>query len=264
MNNYVNQFKVLIGRYIPQYACSINYSREIGYDLQYISGGGVLLEFNNKTYELEKGGCWVNQPGINYKYRPLDKYGYWDHRYFHFQGEICETWKELELINSNICRIPSKLSFAERIDRIIFLSKQDTPLSRIESRNLTEKLLIDMKNSKDPEANQPAWLSGLIEELEFKPGYTVDYASLQEKYGISQRSMFRTFKKATGLTPHTYHLKSKMSYITELLEMTDTPLKEIAQLTGYNDVFYFSRQYKQLTGVSPAKFRENSMSSFSG
>jgi len=38
------------------------------------------------------------------------------------------------------------------------------------------------------------------------------------------------------------------------LESTD-PIKQIAEQVGYNDAFFFSRDFKRYTGVSPKNYR---------
>jgi AraC-like DNA-binding protein len=47
-----------------------------------------------------------------------------------------------------------------------------------------------------------------------------------------------------------------------LLLTTDLGVAEIAAEVGYDDAFYFSRQFRAVNGVSPRQFRERSHREF--
>lgn len=67
------------------------------------------------------------------------------------------------------------------------------------------------------------------------------------------------FKKNTGLTPIHYLLAKRMEYAKTLIRgrgIHGYPFKEIALLCGYRDPYYFSRQFKLFTGLSPQKWEE--------
>ncbi len=42
----------------------------------------------------------------------------------------------------------------------------------------------------------------------------------------------------------------------QLLQETDKPVTEIAQLTGFSDVFYFSKVFRAKQGCSPSDYRK--------
>lgn len=254
MINYLKDFNTGPCNHMENYCWEVTFLMD-RYDLQYISGGGVQLECNGNTYELEAGTCWINLPGIEYKYRPLEKFGSWNHRFVSFNGKVCDAWRDMGLFPTAPCKVSHNLFFPERIDHIIALSSQNLLLNRLEIMNIIEKMLIDLKRSTESGDSQPEWLCGLLEELKFINNPDIDYQELMKKYGVSRRTLFRQFKQMTGLSPHDYHLKSKISYISEQLETTDIPLKQLADETGYKDIFYFSKQFKQFSGLSPSQYR---------
>lgn len=263
MINYRTDFNLDICNHIPYYGWDLTIQMD-RHDLQYIAKGEVFLEFKGNTYELEAGSCWVNLPGVEYKYRPLKKGSWWDHRFVGFSGKVCKFWNDMELFPETPCTVPHQLDFPGRIDQIISLSQQDLLLNRLEIMNIIEKLLIDLKRSSEPSENQPEWLSALLEELKFPNSIDINYNLLMKKHGISRRSLFRLFKKFTGLSPHEYHLKSKIAHISQKLETTDMALKQLADQTGYKDIFYFSKQFKQFTGLSPSQYRERNKTGVRG
>ncbi len=77
------------------------------------------------------------------------------------------------------------------------------------------------------------------------------------KYNLSVKSCEMHFKKAFSTTIHKYMLSFKIeeakSYFKNFPQMT---VKEIAFNLGFYDEYHFSRQFKSVTGKSPAHYRD--------
>ena len=56
-------------------------------------------------------------------------------------------------------------------------------------------------------------------------------------------------------------IRSLISYegetAKELLEDETLSIEQIAEQTGYNDYFYFTKVFKKTLGISPSKYRKN-------
>jgi AraC family transcriptional regulator of arabinose operon len=52
-------------------------------------------------------------------------------------------------------------------------------------------------------------------------------------------------------------INSRIEHAKYLLTTTDISVKQIAQLCGYNNENHFMRQFKEITGITPTKFRDN-------
>jgi AraC-like DNA-binding protein len=88
-----------------------------------------------------------------------------------------------------------------------------------------------------------------------RAGNRPDYRRLAAEAGMSVPTLRRRFHAATGVPIHEYHLRSRLAEARRLLAETPLAIKEIAAGLGYSDVFYFTRQFSQKTGVSPAVYR---------
>ena len=64
------------------------------------------------------------------------------------------------------------------------------------------------------------------------------------------------FKKEFGITINEYITDKRMRLSEKLMLSTDKPLREIAALSGFADVEYFSRTFKKHHGISPALWRK--------
>ena len=70
----------------------------------------------------------------------------------------------------------------------------------------------------------------------------------------------RFFKKYTGNSPIHYINSVRLEKAKSLLAGTSMAIKEIAIITGFNDLFYFSKSIKAYTGFSPSEFRRSQRS----
>ena len=82
-----------------------------------------------------------------------------------------------------------------------------------------------------------------VGEILRKSGYAVDYIRYQ-------------FKSFTGKTPVKFLTEVRISHACYLINAyQDTiSLTEIAEKCGYTDYVYFSRKFKEITGVSPKNY----------
>jgi AraC-type DNA-binding domain-containing proteins len=62
------------------------------------------------------------------------------------------------------------------------------------------------------------------------------------------------FKKITGRTISEYVHAVRVKTALYMLEESRLTVAELAEFLGYSDVSYFSRVFKQTTGVSPSEF----------
>ena len=67
--------------------------------------------------------------------------------------------------------------------------------------------------------------------------------------------LYNLLKEITGLPPQQYLLHSRLNRAAELLKTTRLSVKEIAAQTGWDNVFYFSRLFRQKYSISPVRYR---------
>ena len=73
--------------------------------------------------------------------------------------------------------------------------------------------------------------------------------------GLSERHFFRRFKEATGLSPINWLKMQRINLAQSKLLESGHRIKQIADQVGYNDAFFFSRDFKRHTGACPSQFR---------
>lgn len=102
----------------------------------------------------------------------------------------------------------------------------------------------------------PATLLGRVLELlrsRLDGGVTV--AELASVCGMSCGHFSRSFRQATGRTPHEWLQGQRVRQAQELLGRTELPLAEVADACGFADQSHFTRVFVRATGTTPGRWR---------
>tara|TARA_R110000772_G_scaffold195602_1_gene306286 strand:- start:725 stop:1747 length:1023 start_codon:yes stop_codon:yes gene_type:complete len=83
----------------------------------------------------------------------------------------------------------------------------------------------------------------------------INMLKLSQEFTLSQRSLNRRFKKATGLTPLQYLQEIRLEKAKELLKTSNLSIAEVAYNVGYPDSAYFSALFKRIVSLPPGEYR---------
>lgn len=85
---------------------------------------------------------------------------------------------------------------------------------------------------------------------------TLDIPRLAGDCFLSVAQFYRLFQKNMGQTPLEYRNALRMKRACLLLREDDYPVGEIAALLGFENIYYFSRTFRNLVGISPSAYRK--------
>jgi AraC family transcriptional regulator len=85
----------------------------------------------------------------------------------------------------------------------------------------------------------------------------IKLADLAALLGMSQFHFSHLFKQAMGMAPYQYLLQQRVERAKQLLQQTDRSIMDIAFLCGFNSHSHLSKQFRQLTGITPTAYRAN-------
>jgi len=72
---------------------------------------------------------------------------------------------------------------------------------------------------------------------------------------ISERTLLRRFKEATGFTPKQYIIQLKIEKAKQFMALGKISIDEIGYNLGYSDTSNFIKIFKKIAGVTPVEFR---------
>ncbi|MEM9541118.1 MAG: response regulator [Cyanobacteria bacterium P01_E01_bin.42] len=107
-----------------------------------------------------------------------------------------------------------------------------------------------------PHCPQLARVFHFIEAHYHKPLNLNDVA---REAGYSPAYLTNLVQKRTGRTVKQWIIARRMTQARTLLKTTNQSIRRVAELSGYPDAGYFTRQFRQVHGVSPLTWRQQSV-----
>ena len=126
-----------------------------------------------------------------------------------------------------------------------------------EQRALAVQLVVEVLAALRAKEREPsAQLAAAIACLE-RPGPLPSLNDLAHAMKVSPSSAVRIFKREVGLTPRRFVIESRMRQAERLLLGSSLPISAISESLEM-EPHYFSRLFRQVTGVSPRQYRARS------
>ncbi len=92
-----------------------------------------------------------------------------------------------------------------------------------------------------------------IIEINMNEKFTNEF--LAAEVNMAPNSFARLFKNEMNVTLHRFIQKRKIAQACKLLDHTSQTIDEVTFILGFSDRYHFSRVFKSVTGVPPAKYR---------
>lgn len=125
------------------------------------------------------------------------------------------------------------------------------------TKTLLQELLFEIfqnikKNS--PNYSTSLKVEKIIEYMRHNIDNKLTLADLSKLVQLSPAYLSRVFKETTGYSVIELFNKIKVDKAKELIIEGDKKIKEVAQILGFTDEFYFSRIFKRIEGLSPSEY----------
>jgi AraC family transcriptional regulator len=142
--------------------------------------------------------------------------------------------------------------------------KQDNLGSRLYIESLANLLAVQLlRQYSASKPHLPVYEGGLPQrQLRQVLDYIHDHleqdiklADLAELLGMSQFHFSHLFKQAIGTSPYQYLLQQRVERAKQLLKQTERSIMEIALECGFNSHSHLSKQFRQLTSITPKAYR---------
>lgn len=122
-------------------------------------------------------------------------------------------------------------------------------------RNFCQEILECRQKAKDEQVNE------LYEEIityieEYYDDSNISLGEMADRFGVSASYLSRFFRKYSGKNFLEYVTEKRIERVCYLLKNTDLKVKTIVEQVGYMDVASFTKKFRNIMGVSPAKYRE--------
>lgn len=265
MNNIDFNLKVNVA---DKMVCPREWSWDTGkflkdFDIWMILNGRGSLQTEGGVFNLNPGDCFVFHPGKRYigqhdPDNPLTVI------FIHFSF-VDDTGIALQLDEPYIPRLYRKINhspfFLALLDRVLTSYRDEHGKNEADSwlkvlfyeisRYDTTKEYSQYEREKYSEMNQ------LCDEIIHKPGYPWNIDEMAQRLSYSKDHFIRLFKRFKGMTPNEFIIRVRIDAAKAYLTSSSLSIAQIAYMVGWGEVSYFSRQFKQRTGISPMQYRKD-------
>ncbi len=252
-----------------------NFSWETGrvlnneYQVIYITKGtGVFESSSVKLMTISEGNIILLFPGEWHHFKSDAQTG-WDEYWVGFKGEVVEN-----LIDNNFFKPEAPVLYIGIKEEIVSIIREIIEKTKLEKTGyqpvisgavlhlLGQIHSICKHNTLSEPLTETIVNKGRI-LLRENIGDKCCVEKAADELNVSYSWFRKAFKEYTGLAPGQYLIQLKIEQAKMLLSDRSKSIKEIAFDLHFESCFYFSRLFKEKTGVTPEKFR-NQQADFEG
>lgn len=131
-----------------------------------------------------------------------------------------------------------------------------------ESISLLYKIFAELQKQNYIPENQYKAIKPALDYIEehFLTG-KISVPDLAKRCQISESYLKKLFIKKFGIPPVKYIIQMKINYACDLLSSQRYTVTQVSAICGYENPFFFSRQFKEYAGISPTDFASKCKSS---
>jgi len=224
-------------------------------------GRGILETTTCPHLEISAGDIFILFPGEWHRFRPDPETG-WDENFVGFDGDYARhLMQSFFTPDSPIVRGAATPETVKLIRKIALVAKdtspETAPLVFADMITLITQLILFTRVHASGERRAIRQKINTAREHILEHAFQhINFRALAKSLGLSYTVFRRTFQKETGYAPLAYQIEIRMSRARVMLEQTDLSVSEIAQHTGFANVFYFSKMFSKRAGQSPLACRQ--------
>ncbi|OGV33424.1 MAG: hypothetical protein A2020_07680 [Lentisphaerae bacterium GWF2_45_14] len=192
------------------------------------------------------------QPGLTHDYNGYDSY---TEDFICFTGPLADRMARSGIITPGIKKIGPLRLLPPIIEMASNPSRDSQIKANIALQNILVKLYFENLHDEKKSSSNDA-IENLIQEIISTPSKWWTVSEMAETVNLSINQFIKVFTKQTGLTPKKYIDTLKIKLAAETLHNSSENLAQLAARLGYRDPFHFSKRFKEITGFSPANYRQ--------
>lgn len=236
------------------------------YILYYMISGEMAINQGDTEYTLRENEYIILDPRLVHVGRKSTVGRF---LYIHFKGTLIDRNESFESC-ANILPAYRKISSRDthvkllaQADEVINAMRKNTSLAQSFANVGLFKILLllsmDYTYSKrllsiDVKGKIRDVIPRIISYLETDYNTEITGEILEDKFNFHFDYMNRQFSKWTGKTIFNYLTDVRIDQARQLLSTGYYSTKEVAGMTGFKDVSYFSKVFKKETGTTPGKW----------
>lgn len=219
-----------------------------------VYNGKAVYSFSTHTVTVNTGDILYISKNSTYTYDILTET--YEYIYLDFDFEISENVIgksdifPMKSKRAYLCSSFEKMNNLWLLKPIGYYEQCMAELYQVYSKLIQiKKLPYASPNARNLSSKAAMYIAEHCTEEEFK------ICQVVKELSCSDAHLRRIFKRDFGMSPTAYATNIKLEKAKSLLCNTDYGITQIADIVGFNDIYYFSRMFKQFCGCTPTEYR---------
>jgi AraC family cel operon transcriptional repressor len=240
------------------------------YEFFLITSGKCIHYVNGQTQKLGEGAlvfirpedthCHDYDEGNDCQFINLAFMNIAVEEVLNFLGKPSDFHELLTSITPPYAMLPSleKERFISGCEDFRVLSTIDKKSARIHIRGMLADLLtryfLVFRNKKAE--GIPLWFETLLTQMQKQENFTAGIDKMYELSGRSSGHVNRLFRQYLHIRPTTFINQLRLNFAKSLLLTSEMSIIDISMHSGFENLTYFYRLFKQHFGITPLSLRE--------
>lgn len=278
-------------RYVNNYRPMQSYTEKeriiYDYEFMYIMAGEVEMHYGGEVYQLKKGDLFYLKPYVKNHLVVEAEKGFRTHCiHFDWQEPVPEedftaeeyymhdyisqnhAEKERQLrkranrepadfaIPNYITGIPFEM-LSDLFVRCYYTFSEYSRVAGLKTKGIFYEILAVLLEQTKTGGEQPVHpqIKSAVKYVKDNYRKSLTVYQMAEKYSLSPKYFGTLFKQAVGKSFREYLMQLRIHDARDMLLGTDMTVERIAEETGFQNAFYFSKCFKAAEKVSPTEYR---------
>lgn len=210
--------------------------------IHYVVSGCGRLKKNDKTYDIHSGSAFLIRPNEVCLYT-ADEKNPWEYIWIGFTGSLAEDfYKTTDIFNAD-----------EKIFKNIIKASDFTSCR---TEYLTGKLYELYCSVFSEKKERTDYVRQASDYIDINYDRNITITSIADIIGIERTYLAKLFKKKKGISMQEYLVNTRLRHAYSLLK-NGYSVSEAATMSGYSDVFNFSKMFKNKIGKNPSQIKKS-------
>lgn len=223
----------------------------VDYHILYVSEGNCEAEYENSKISIQRGGFVLYPPHMPQRYKLYENT---KTIWLHFNGYNVGTILDEARLSCGV----HNSGFSALVEKMLIqlISEHNRSLYVSNEKGLLLSVLYNLGKLVNNVHSTDSKINDCISFIVTNYSSQVNVEELAAYCNLSRSRFMHLFREIAGMPPHTYQQMLRINSSKTMLLSTNLSIANISRLVGYDDPLYFSRLFKNITGVSPKRFRE--------
>lgn len=225
-------------------------------EILFILSGSRSMFIESETFHMSSGDMIIIPPNVFHKsFNNLS-----GSEIFYIYTELTDFY-----LDKITCKKVHGERYTKILEQIQYEESSKTIMFEHKIKNLIDELLIDYIRSvtlsstvtNNLHHTNNRVIQEIISYLNSHISEDLKLSNIATRFNLSEEHLSRLFPKETGFNYIEYISSLRVKEAQRLLELKHNSLQEIATLSGFGSYNQFGRVFKQLTNLTPGRYRKN-------